>query len=140
MIIIYVSEASEGYFFHSIYPAKLVVTNGVGVCGTMVEVLSRFTKGTVVIIQVHVYRLVMPLSNLIYAQETVGRKTSDDDVTDGNGDGKLPTQRLSSAAKVYTRAYERIDTTLVTAQVMGASPNSQTTGSLYRYGVTPRWM
>ena len=98
----------------------------------MVEVLSRFTKGTVVIIR---YRIPFIMEQSMHRKQ-LGRKTSDDDVTDGNGDGETgngdgETLATSSAAKVYMLMND--DTTLVTAQVMGASPNSQTT-AVYIYG------
>ncbi len=56
----------------------------------------------------------------IYAQETADRKTEE-----------VTSLVTSSAAKVYMRMGS--NTTLVTAQVMGASPNSETT-AVYIYG------
>ena len=92
------------------------VTNGVGV-GYYSRSAEQIYRGD----SSH-YPVTYTVTNgTIYAQETVDRKT--EDVTTS-----LVT---SSAAKVYMLMGS--NTTLVTARVMGASPNSETT-AVYIYG------
>ena len=92
------------------------VTNGVGV-GYYGRSAEQIYKG-----DSRHYPVTYTVTNgTIYAQETVDRRTANftDDIL------------VSSAAKVYMLMND--GTTLVTAQVMGASPNSQTT-AVYIYG------
>ena len=96
------------------------VTNGVGV-GYYGRSPEQIYKGD----SSHYPVTYTVYNGTIYAQETVGRKTSDGDVTDGK------TLATSSAAQVYMLMAG--DTTRVTAQVMGAAPSS-TTSAVYIYG------
>ena len=98
------------------------VTNGVGVgyYGRSAEQIYRGDSS-------HYPVTYTVYNGIIYAQETVDRQTDDFTDTDGTGD----TLVTSSAAQVYMLMGD--NTTLVTAQVMGASPNSQTT-AVYIYG------
>ena len=98
------------------------VTNGVGV-GYYGRSPEQIYKGD----SSHYPVTYTVYNGTIYAQETVGRKTSDGDVTDGK------TLATSSAAQVYMLMAGDTDTTRVTAQVMGAAPSS-TTSAVYIYG------